>query len=80
MRNSSCAARGASRGSTGTEITAGTTPIRTSVNAKVADRPATATSQAAISPIPPARAGPPTRATTGFGDVQSVVEQRPGRR
>ena len=36
VRNSSCAARACSRGSTVSEITAGTTPIRTSENANVA--------------------------------------------
>ena len=36
VRNSSWAARGSSRGSTVTEITAGTTPMRTSLNANVA--------------------------------------------
>ena len=40
--------------------------MRTSVNANVAAVVQTATSQAAIRPSPPARAGPPTRATTGL--------------
>ncbi len=53
-------------------MTAGTTPMRTSVKAKVAVSTATATSQAASSPIPPARAGPATRATTGLGAVRIV--------
>ena len=35
--------------------------------------PATARSQAATRPIPPARAGPPTRASTGLGDSQIAV-------
>ena len=47
--------------------------MRTSVNAKVASRTATAMSQAATRPTPPARAGPATRAMTGVSDVQSVL-------
>ncbi len=65
-----------SRGSTTTEITAGTTPIRTSLNAKVASWAAIATSHAATSPTPPARAGPLIRATTGVGDSQIVCRIR----
>src|SRR3954469_8487941 len=45
-------------------------PNRTSENAKLADSAATTTSQAASSPTPPARAGPRTTATTGFGECQ----------
>ena len=51
-------------------MTAGTTPIRTSLNANVASCAATAMSQAATSPTPPARAGPASRASTGVGEVQ----------
>ncbi len=46
---------------------AGTTPMRTSVKAKVASAGARAMSAAATRPIPPARAGPLRRATTGLG-------------
>ena len=53
-----------------TEITAGTTPIRTSVKANVASFTATAMSQAATSPMPPARAGPASFATTGVRACQ----------
>ena len=67
---SRCATCGTIRGSTTAEITAGTMPIRTSEKANVADDPATTTSQAASSPTPPARAGPRTTATTGFGEFQ----------
>ena len=57
-------------------MTAGTTPMRTSVKAKVAVSTATAMSQAASSPIPPARAGPATRATTGCGRGQDRAQDR----
>ena len=53
--------------SAGTAITAGATPTRTSVKAKVAEAGATARSQAATNPMPPARTCPFTRATTGWG-------------
>ena len=46
---------------------AGVAPIRTSLNANVADCEATAMSHAAISPMPPARALPFTRQMTGLG-------------
>ena len=58
-------------------MTAGTSPSRTSENANVADSAATTTSQAASSPTPPARAGPRTTATTGFGEVQ-IASSRSG--
>ena len=59
-----------------TEITAGTTPMRTSLNANVAVCAATAMSQAATMPTPPARAGPASLATTGFGLVQMLFQDR----
>ena len=77
VRNSSAAARGASRGSTVAEITAGITPSRTSVKANVAAVEQTAMSAAAIRPSPPARAAPPTRATTGFGHSQTAASTSP---
>src|SRR5205085_9126999 len=49
------------------EITAGTIPSFTSLNAKTAAGSATATSQQATSPQPPPSACPCTRATTGAG-------------
>ncbi len=51
----------------GTKIMAGATPTRTSVKANVLASAATARSDAAISPSPPARACPLTRAMTGTG-------------
>ena len=63
----SAAARGSSRRSTVTEIIAGTTPSRTSVNANDAESGAIAKSHAATRPSPPARAVPFSRQTTGFG-------------
>ena len=62
------AAAGCIRRRTGREITAGTTPTRTSVNANVAVSTATTMSAAAVRPMPPARAGPASCATTGLGD------------
>src|SRR4051812_41733408 len=67
---SRCATCGTIRGSTTAEITAGTSPRRTSEKANVADSAATTTSQAARRPMPPARAGPRTTATAGFGEAQ----------
>ena len=61
------AARGSIRRRQVTAIIAGVAPIRTSLNANVAGSGATAMSQAAIRPIPPARALPFTRQTTGLG-------------
>ena len=60
-------------------IMAGATPTRTSLNAKVLPSTATARSQAAIRPSPPARACPFTRAITGTGLSTSVVRM-PGMR
>ena len=68
---SRCATCGSIRGSTTAEMTAGTSPSRTSEKPKVAEAPATTTSQAASSPTPPARAGPRTAASTGFGELHS---------
>ena len=51
----------------GTRIMAGATPTRTSVKANVLAVAATARSAAAMSPSPPARACPLTRAMTGTG-------------
>ena len=67
VRKYSAAARGSSLRSTGTEIIAGTTPSRTSVNAKEAVTGAIAKSHAATRPSPPARAVPFRRQMTGFG-------------
>ena len=53
--------------SAGTRIMAGATPTRTSVKANVLASAATAMSAAAMSPSPPARACPLTRAMTGTG-------------
>src|ERR1700734_3492423 len=47
---------------------AGATPIRASVNANVLRGPATAISQAATRPMPPARTWPSTTTMTGRGD------------
>src|SRR2546430_662549 len=77
VRNSSAAAREVSRGSTVAEMTAGTTPRRTSEKANVASVGQTAMSAAATRPSPPARAGPPTRATTGFGHPQTACSSSP---
>src|SRR6185312_7237889 len=55
------------RSRTGTEMTAGTSPIRTSENANVARGAASTTSAAARMPMPPALAAPATLAITGFG-------------
>jgi hypothetical protein len=60
-------------------MTAGITPIRTSVNANVASRAQSAMSAAAMSPRPPARAAPPIRATTGFVDSQIAASTSPSR-
>ena len=67
VSSSSRAAAGAVRCSTGTEMTAGISPIRTSLNAKVAVAATTTMSAAAMMPMPPARAGPATLARTGLG-------------
>ncbi len=48
-------------------MTAGTSPIRTSEKANFAVLEVTTMSHAASNPRPPARAAPPTLATTGFG-------------
>ena len=48
-------------------IIAGIRPMRTSVRQNFASNEATAMSQAATSPMPPAKAGPCTRATVGLG-------------
>jgi hypothetical protein len=52
------------------------TPIRTSVNANVAVFAATAMSQAATRPTPPALAGPDSFATTGLGLVHLGQDRR----
>jgi hypothetical protein len=56
---------------------AGMTPRRTSENANVASVVHTARSAAAIRPSPPARAGPPTHATTGLGNSQIAASTSP---
>ena len=60
-------------------MTAGITPSRTSEKANVASAAQTAMSAAAIRPRPPARAGPATRARTGFGHSQIAASTSPSR-
>ncbi len=72
VRYSSAAARVVRWGSTVAEITAGITPIRTSVKANVASAAQTARSAAAIRPRPPA-----TLASTGFGHSRTAASTSP---
>ena len=66
LRQAYAAARDVSRGSTVSEMTAGARPSLTSVSAKVASSALSTMSQAATMPMPPARTGPRTTATTGL--------------
>ena len=67
VSSSSRACIGPMRARHTTEITAGATPTRTSLNANRADSTATARSHAATNPLPPPATCPCTRATIGLG-------------
>ena len=65
VRNAERSLLGVTRARIGTEMIAAATPMRTSVKAKMMSDCTTARSHDAISPTPPARAGPFTAAIVG---------------
>ena len=76
MRNAAANFDALARRRIGTEMIAAATPMRTSVRAKVTSDCTTTRSHAAISPSPPARAGPATAAIVGTGAVHQPLQAR----